>query len=132
MRWLRVTEQFSRQENYYRLRMQASEADGLDLNVFLYLGLPLGIGETEQRAEFQGVCSPYDMSDIPAGEPAESADPPWVRHSAVDLLFRSLTDYTEGRSTLIGQLQTLLFVLDELDMVESEADLEFGESESEA
>lgn len=132
MRWLRVARTSSKSGTYYRLRLEVEEALGVDENVFLYLALPLASDEDEQRAEFQGVCSPYDMIDVPVGEPTEDADPQWVRHNVVDLMFRSLTEFNAGLSLLIEQLETLLGTLDSLDLLEPTDYFEIGESESES
>ena len=121
MRTIQLQRNFVVANNMYRLRLTVTAATGVTPQLFLYLQLPLIPGETENTGEFQGVCSPADLSEFPAFEPLQSADPPWFRHDTVDLLCRSVDEGMAAQLEIVQQLHQLLRALHELD--------QFGESE---
>lgn len=118
MRSVELSRQFAKTDSVasaYRMVITVTSARNVDRNLFLYLGMPLVGDETENKAVFQGVCSPWDMTDVPIGEPEEDADPAWLRHHTIDLIFRSVTEATAAWDLITDQISNLLFVLNELD-----------------
>lgn len=127
MVWLRCKKESSRGLHSYRLLLQITDAVDIDPNVFLYLALPLRENETDQTAVFQGVCSPHDMVDQPVGTPYPNAEPPWVRHDTVDLLFPSLSEMQDAWTLLQEELQSLLTSYQDLQVLDASEVLEFGD-----
>lgn len=132
--WLQITQLLSQSDNYYRLQMEVTGAEGIDSSVFLYLQMPLRPEDagTEFEGQFQGVCSPTDMVEVPIDEPYADAAPPWFRADRLDLLFRNLTEYETARAALVEQLEQLLYLRERLDIVTGSAVLEFGTAGSES
>lgn len=134
MAWLRLTKETAISGRNYRLVVRVDDAVDIDRNVFLYLALPLRESDVEQKAIFQGVCSARDMTDWPIGEPAPSAEPPWLRHHEVDLLFPSQYELNAAWTLLREELDDLCRTFSELVYIGNSEQLEFGtlpeESES--
>ena len=111
-----LARQFQKTDTAYRMVVTARGVTGFDdNNVFLYLAMPLLDGQTEQQAVFQGVCSPWDMVDIPENRPSVNANPAWFRYHTVDLVFRSASEADAGWATLLDQVGTLTHTMYTLD-----------------
>ena len=115
MRNVTLSRQFAKTVAAYRMVVIVTHGNNVDKNLFLYLGMPLISGETDNRAIFQGVCSPWDMTDVPVGEPDVDASPAWLRYDRVDLVFRSVTEATEAWALITDQISILLRTLEQLD-----------------
>jgi hypothetical protein len=116
--------------HYYRLLVTATAAVGFDINVFLYLAMPLRDGQTDQIAAFQGVCSPQDMIDWPVGAPYADAEPPWCRHNSIDLVFPSLASMDAAWTLLQEHLNNLCQVMESLQMLTASAVIHFSANDS--
>ena len=129
MAQLRCTHETSQSGNFYRLVVTVEAAFEIDPNVFLYLALPLRDGQTDREAQFQGVCSPKDMVDWPVGEPAPNAEPPWLRHNSIDLLFPCLAETTAAWTLIQEELDALCSTMETLEVLTSSEMIVFGQSE---
>lgn len=111
-----------------RVRIEVTNAVGLSPKVFLYLARPLQAGQTEADLEFQGVCSPVDLEEVPEDAPLPNADPAWARLNYVDLLFRARSDAFAFIETLQGELQQLISALNDSDKMSSLSSYWIGSS----
>lgn len=102
----------------YRVVAAVTEAVGLNANVFRYLYLPPA-GVNEPAVRYDGVCSPSDMAEFPAGDPLPDAFPAWCRRDGVDLVLRSSAEATDMIATLKDELQTLIDSLNRSDLLET-------------
>lgn len=96
-RGIKLTPEF--QENFivnaftgFRLRVTASEANGLSDSIFLYVARPPVGAETESQGVIMGVCSAADMADWPDGAPEPNAVPAWYRRAVLDVVCPSRID----------------------------------------
>src|SRR6185437_7354562 len=77
------------QVDCYRLRLVASNNQGMALEVFRYLQTPAAPGESNGGGVYDGVCSPLDLVQYPADAPDPANPNLYFRLSSVDLLFAS-------------------------------------------
>jgi hypothetical protein len=109
-----VTPNFER--NAFRLRLEITEVTGgIDKYLFLYRELPLVGNETEPRAVFQGVCSPFDLESAPVEAAGPEAEAPWCRWHIADVWLRSASLVDEAYTVILEELTTLINTLDVLD-----------------
>lgn len=100
----------------YRITVAVTEAVGLDANVFRYLYQPPA-GGNAPAVRYDGVCSPSDLAEFPAGDPLPDAFPAWCRRDSVDLVFRSTAEAEDVIATLRDELQTLIDSLNRSDLL---------------
>ena len=103
-----------------RLRVEVTEAVGVDSNIFLaerynrliHSGLIL-----ENR--FIAVAKPTDMDAFPVGAPVPDATtPPFFRVNCIDLLYNSPTQMIEDYETLEEEVRQLMKTLARLENLE--------------
>ena len=123
---IRVSKETSHFNHYYRLVVHVTATVDIDRNVFLYLAAPPRDGAADREGLFQGVCSPKDMVDWPAGEPLDNAEPPWVRYDTLDLLFPCLSEMTSAWTLIQDELATLCTTMEALERLTSSEVVEFG------
>lgn len=111
---IRCSKETAQADHYYRLLVTVTSVTDIDRNVFLYLALPQR-GTDPIEAVFQGVCSPKDMVDVPATDPAPNSEPPWVRHDTIDLLFPCLSELNAAWTLIQDELDTLCLLMADLE-----------------
>lgn len=91
-RKIKLTRQRTRQTQYdrdaQRLRIVASDGDGIDEKLFRYRMVPLDPSGSSLIGQFDGICSPDDLENIPEDEATAGAKPAWFRMDYVDLIVR--------------------------------------------
>jgi hypothetical protein len=92
----------------YALSAVASASSFSVNEIFRFRVLPLEPGQTIADAYFDGVCSPADLEDFPAGAPAADSDPAWFRLANVTLVVRSRSELEELHALLNEEIQALL------------------------
>jgi hypothetical protein len=102
----------------YRLRVEASNAEGVEPYVFMYERMPINPYTEEILDEFFAVASPVDMSEWPAGEPDDTLPFPFFRSNVVEVDLRSAGRVDELWELIQEQVSRLLLALDALDTLE--------------
>lgn len=97
----------------YRVQV-AVAAENMDAHVFRYLYEP-PTGPNPPAVRYDGVCSPTDLAQFPAGDPRPDAFPAWCRRDSVDLVFRSTAEAADMILVLREELQTLVDSLNRMD-----------------
>lgn len=100
----------------YRVTVTATAADEMSADVFRYLYQPPA-GGNEPAVRYDGVCSPADMAEMPAGDPLPNAFPAWCRRNSVDLVLRSSSEADDMIATIKEELQTLVDSLNRMDQL---------------
>lgn len=81
--------------------------DGRDPRVFRFLKTGID-GETSQLVvSITGVCAAYEIEEIPPGQPAAGAEPPWFRSAEIDVYLDSLTFAQECVELLHQEIELL-------------------------
>lgn len=80
----------------YRLRVTASDGDGLPNAIFLHQRVIPDIATPlVTRDEFVAIASPVDLTVYPATNPTVGQDPPYFRKTSYDVLLRSTEEVEE-------------------------------------
>lgn len=98
----------------YRVVVAVTQATGMDANIFRYSYQPPAAGNAAS-VRYDGVCSPSDMEEFPAGDPDPDAFPAWCRRDSVDLVFRSTREAEETIAVIKEEAQTLVDSLNRSD-----------------
>jgi|JI10StandDraft_1071094.scaffolds.fasta_scaffold467061_2 hypothetical protein len=99
----------------FRLRVEATEALGMDDRVFLYQRGPINPYTNEATDSFVTVCSPVDMEDYPADEPDVRKTYPFFRKAEVELDFRTSAEAEEGWLAIVERVSNLVSSLNTLE-----------------
>jgi hypothetical protein len=110
----------------FRFQVVAYAECGMPKDIFLYLRKPYDPTTGADRDEFQGVASPSDLEEYPAGAPIVGSQPPWWRSHTVDLVFRSQSLAEEAWTALLEEVGILVDTLDLMDELTVIADVAFG------
>jgi hypothetical protein len=73
----------------FTFKVEVLEADGLPVEIFVFLKVPQPSDPDESDDVFQNVASPTDLQEYPALMPVSGANRPFFRLSEVTLRFRS-------------------------------------------
>lgn len=92
----------------YRMRIDASNAVGLDEHIFLFLVQPLVPGQTTPTAMFQKICSPRDLVQYPVGDPLADSNPAWFRANSFTVDFDTAAEVDDTINYTYIQVQELL------------------------
>jgi hypothetical protein len=96
-----------------RLRIVASEAVGMDGEIFVWHQLPKSPHQEEAYNIGSHTASAADMEELPIGEPSPGS--PFFRRNYLDMLFRSTTALEAAWERTIDAVDNLLQGLDALD-----------------
>lgn len=102
----------------YRLLVEVTAAAEMDGRVFRYMARPV-TGASDPDVAYDGVCSPSDLEQWPAGDPTPGEFPPFCRRASVDLVFRSRAVADEWLDACQQELQTLVDSLNRQDRLEA-------------
>lgn len=91
----------------FRLRIVASEACGLDDEIFRYWKKPLN-AQGVSESVLSGVCSWPDMLELPINEPEDDTSPAGFRLAYIDIVVDSESIATEVWELIQEQVQELL------------------------
>lgn len=92
----------------FRLRIEASNACGIDTEIFRYYQKPLSAGETTPTSVFSGVCSWPDLVELPTTEPDGSTSPAGFRLNYIDIVVSSETIATQVWTLIKTQVDELV------------------------
>lgn len=106
-----------------RVRIEATEAEGLEKEVFVFRRNPLNPYTSDQLDEFMTVASPVDMSEYPIGEPDVDKAYPFFRKSVVELDFRSTLLADEAWMLIVEEVRVLTEALDRLEDLQPAEDM---------
>jgi len=110
-RKIKLTRQRTHQVQYdrdaQRLRIVASDGDGIDEHLFRYRMLPLDPSGSSLIGQFDGICSPDDLDSIPEDEANVGADPAWFRLNYVDLIVRAPLTADELWQAILNDITVL-------------------------
>jgi hypothetical protein len=95
--------------------MEASDAENMPNEIFVYRRHPINPMTGEEFDEFFFIASPVDLEEYPVGAPDIGKDFPFFRTSSIDLLFRSTITAQEGKEEILAQIQVLLDALCRMD-----------------
>jgi hypothetical protein len=107
----------------YRMRVVASEGDGVPDEIFLWTKAPANPIGGKVRNRFQTICGPFELGigpgapdePLPIGAPDEAEFPPEFRSDVMDILLPSTESYAEVKRQVIALVRELLLALDRLD-----------------
>lgn len=72
----------------YRMIVEATEAEGISADIFVFLRQAIDYEETDV---FQNIASPADLAEYPVGAPSDVVgSQPFFRLASVDLVFRTI------------------------------------------
>jgi hypothetical protein len=91
----------------FRIRIEASEACGLDNEIFRYYKKPLN-SQGVSESFVSGVCSWPDMLELPINEPEDDTSPAGFRLDYLDIVVDSEDIATEVWELVQEQVQELL------------------------
>jgi hypothetical protein len=86
---LQRTHQVHRDRDAQRIRIVASDGVGIDEELFRYRMIPLDPSGSSMIGQFDGICSPDDLDNIPENSATPGASPAWFRMNYVDLIVRA-------------------------------------------
>jgi len=101
-----------------RIRVEVIDACGCPTKIFRYLARPLNPTTGTIVGNFNGVCSPTDVAEMPEDAPAPNAEPPWYRLDYVDLLLRSYHEVNDLWDRLFEELVAFKDTLDIMNDLE--------------
>ena len=103
----------------YRLFIQASDAVGLSVNIFVYRQGSVNPETSDTESSFAAVASPSDIEEYQVGSP-KSGDR-FYRLSNVDLIFRAVDEAESAWQAIKGDVNELIRTLNLMDdMIVSE------------
>lgn len=116
----------------YRMRVEASNArgEGLDPYVFIYKRGTLNPYTGEYCDEYQAVCGPADMAEIPALAPVEDQAWPFYRLSYIELDFRSEETAMAAWDIIQTEVAILVEGMGGLTNLVEQEELVFADSET--
>lgn len=92
----------------WRLKVEVTEADGVDKAIFLYHRQPFVVAVDDSEGDFfRKVCSPSDIEEFPLDEPDPQADLPFYRLASIDVIFRSPLDREETWEAILEDIREL-------------------------
>jgi hypothetical protein len=100
-----------------RVRFDVICAEEMTTKVFAYRMLPLSPKTGEAVGTFSHVCSPPDVAEYPADEPAPASSPEWFRLSYVDVLVRSVTEAENFIAGVREDVRRLKLTYDKMDEI---------------
>jgi len=106
------THQVRTDRDAQRLRVVASDGTNIDEHLFRYRMLPLDPSGSSLIAQFDGICSPDDLDNLPEDEASVGADPAWFRLDYVDLVVRAPETADELWDAIISDITILKNSLD--------------------
>jgi hypothetical protein len=96
----------------YRMKVRVTRTKDVDPNIFLYRRDVAPLGAAPPVDTFVAICTPVDLEEIDAGEPA--AQSKYYRTADIDMLARNAADLEEAwelicidRDELVSTLQAL-------------------------
>lgn len=101
----------------YRLKVVASDAEGLENRVFLFRRDAINPYTSEATDSFVAICSPVDMDHYPPAEPDPAKEYPFFRMDTVEVDFRSTATAEDVWSIIKKEVCILLEGLDRLEIL---------------
>ena len=108
----------------FRYTIEVIRAVDMPSEIFVYQRKPI-ISDTSHEDVFSNIASPTDIEEYPVGDPA-SADRPFFRASAVDLVFRNLTLAEDAWEAIQSDVEQLVWALNMMDTLEPGEVASFG------
>lgn len=104
-------------------RVEVDEAIGMPREIFAFQRTPIDTAAGEFQDEFSFVCSPYDLSVYPVGEPHPDMSPAYFRKAEISILLPSVSAYDKFAEEIKNQVAALIHMMNKLDdlVVQSEA-----------
>lgn len=110
----------------YRLRIEVTEAVGLDRRVFVYRRDQANPYTGQATDTFFSVTSPVDLEEYPPEEPDPNKSYPFFRKHFVELDFRTVGLARATELLILEELTVLVHALNKLEALDSEVEYEIG------
>lgn len=101
-----------------RIRVDVVDSNIGTLKIFRYLMEDVNPATGTQAGQFNGVCSPVDIADMPEDTPNLTDEPAWFRLAYVDLVVASRAVALELWDDLLQDFNSLCITYDSLDQFE--------------
>lgn len=99
----------------FRCVVTVVEAIGLPKEIFAFRRTVVNAVENRYQDEFSFICSPYDLSTYPVGEPHPNLTPPFFRKDKISILLPSVESYHKFSEEVKSQVAHLIYMMDKLD-----------------
>lgn len=99
----------------YRVRIDASDAEGVDARVFVHRQDPANAYTGEPLDTFMAVASPVDMTEYPPEEPDAGNQYPFFRRAWVEMDFRNISVAKAFVDTVVREVNVLLAAFGKLE-----------------
>jgi hypothetical protein len=99
----------------FRLVCLASNAVNMPTEIFGHQKTLVDPATGAQQDEFSFICSPYELSIYPAGEPNPTQSPAYFRKAEIDILLPTVRMFEDTKAEINSQVQRLLTLLSSLD-----------------
>lgn len=111
----------------FRLKIVATDAVGLDNEIFLFRRNPQSPYTEEQTDTFITICSPVDMADFPVGAPDPLKTFPFFRAASVELDFRTVEQAEDSWVDIVREVGNLVTALNKLENLTPTLQLRIGD-----
>lgn len=105
--------------NTLRMRIVASDAENMPNEIFLHQRIPVDLSAGETQDEFLAICSPFDLSAYPVGDPADGQSPAFFRKAEIDVLLPGIDTSNAFLAEVVAQVSHLTELLQGLDRLET-------------
>lgn len=112
----------------FRLVVECLESEDMPTEIFLFRRLVLDAAQELYKDDFITICSAYDLSAYPVGEPDSEATHPYFRKSKADFLLPSQSAAEEAVAFIKSAVNKLCSVQTWLDVADSAVDEWFPDS----
>jgi hypothetical protein len=116
---------FENRTSGFRLRIVASDACGMDNEIFRWFRAPPDLDGVAWDY-FSGVCSSYELAALPKHEPGETDCPKQFRLSELDIILPSQHLAAEVWNLVQGDVEMLVETLDLAEQLVEEEIVEIG------
>lgn len=109
-----------------RVRIEASNGEGMPDKIFAYLLLPMKPAAGSREGAFSHVCSPVDLEEYPEDDPIPGYRPEWFRLNYVDVHLRSRAEAKQFIQDVVDDVNRLKNTLDVMDTLQTGGTLWIG------
>lgn len=116
----------------FRMKIEATEAEGLPLEIFGHQRVAVDPDDENVKDEFIFVCSPYDLTLYPANTPDSEQSPPYFRKAVVDVVLPAQTTADEMWDAIKTEVCILIEALNAMDVLVEAEEFVCGEESEES